>query len=164
MRTGTRTELKRRWTPKGHRPICRMKIGYEFVYLYAALNPYNGDFIALLLPNMTKACFEIFMNHFKKETQLKYGQKNVLLIADGATNHQQSVIHSDNIKLERLPTACPELNPVERFFQQIRTEISNHVFNKITDVEDFLCDILQKYFVESQLVSSLTLFPYLRRN
>ena len=119
MRSGTRTQLKKRWTPKGHRPICKVKIGYQFIYLYAALNPYTGHLIALLLPYMTKECFEIFMRYFEEQTQKIYGNKKVLMIADGATNHQKDVIKSRSIKLEKLPTACPELNPAERFFEQL---------------------------------------------
>lgn len=162
MRSGTRTDLKRRWTPKGHRPLGRVKIGYEFVYLYAAINPYTGHLIALLLPYMTKECFEIFMAHFTQQVQAKYNQKTVLMICDGASNHQESVIYSDNVVLHKLPTACPELNPVERFFEQLRTELSNKVFLSISEVEEHLCRILQKYFESTQRVSKLTLFPYIR--
>ena len=64
MRTGTRTEIKRRWTPVGHRPVCRIKLGYEFSYLYAALAPVNGQLIALLLPEMTGASFQLFFQFF----------------------------------------------------------------------------------------------------
>lgn len=162
MRTGTRTERKRRWGPKGHRPIAKVKIGYDFVYLYAALNPYSGQLIALLLPNMTKVCFGIFMEYFTEEVKKVYGKEKVLLIGDGASNHQKDAIPTDQVVLKILPTACPELNPAERFFEQLRTEISNFVFEKVEDVELHLCRILQKYFKKPELVSSLTKFPYIR--
>ena len=162
MRSGTRTNLKRRWGPQGHRPIARVKIGYQFVYLYAAINPYTGDLIALLLPHMTKNCFEIFMNYFQEQVELKYGKEKVLLICDGASNHQEDAIISEQIALEILPTACPELNPAERFFEQLRTELSNMVFHKIEQTESFLCEILQKYFRKPRLIKNLTLFPYTR--
>ena len=162
MRSGTRTQLKKRWTPRGHRPICKVKIGYQFVYLYAALNPYNGHFIALLLPHMTKDCFEVFMSYFEEQTRLKYGAKKVLMIADGATNHQSDVIKSELIQVKKLPTACPELNPAERFFEQLRTELSNEVFETIELVELFLSQILKKYFDQPELIRSLTNFPYIR--
>lgn len=162
MRSGTRTELKRRWGPKGHRPIAKVKIGYKFTYLYAALNPYNGHLVAMLMPSMTKDCFEIFMKHFAQEMKSKYGKKRVLIIADGATNHQESAIHSELVELVKLPTACPELNPAERFFEQLRTELSNKVFETIEAVELFLCKILKKYFNQPELIVSLTNFPYLR--
>lgn len=33
FRFGTRTELAKRWTAKGVRPLGRMNIGYEYGYL-----------------------------------------------------------------------------------------------------------------------------------
>ena len=162
MRSGTRTELKKRWTPKGHRPICKVKIGYQFIYLYAALNPYTGQLIVLLLPYMTKECFRIFIQYFEEQTQSSYENKKVLLILDGATNHQQDVINSDLIKLQKLPAACPELNPAERFFEQLRAEMSNQVFETIDLVEQFLSKMLKKYFAQPELICSLTNYPYIR--
>ena len=162
MRSGTRTELKRRWKPKGHRPICRVKIGYKFVYLYAALNPYDGQLIALLLPFMTKECFRIFIGYFEEQTKMVYGDEKILMILDGATNHQSDVINSERIFLEKLPPACPELNPAERFFEQLRTELSNQVFEQLEQVELYLIKILQKYYTNPQLICSLTHFNYIR--
>lgn len=52
MRAGTRTELKKRWTPKGHRPVGKVRLGYRFCYLYAAIAPATGKLIALLLPRI----------------------------------------------------------------------------------------------------------------
>lgn len=163
MRSGTRTELKRRWGPQGHRPVASVKIGYEFLYLYAALNPYTGHLIALLLPNMTKDCFEIFMDHFCAETEAIYDQKKVLMILDGASNHQSNAVSSQNVKIKKLPRACPELNPAERFFEQLRTELSNLVFDTLDNVENYLVKILRKYFDTPSLIQSLTLFKYIRR-
>lgn len=162
MRSGNRTELKRRWTPRRHRPVTPVKIGYDFVYLYAALNPYDGELIALLLPNMTNECFECFMDFFEQQTRIKYGELPILLIADGASNHQARLIHAPNIHLQKLPRACPELNPAERFFEQLRTELSNQILNTIEQVEELLCKILQKYYEQPKLIKSLTLFPYIR--
>ena len=162
MRSGTRTELKRRWKPKGHRPVCNVKIGYKFVYLYAALNPYDGQLVALLLPFMTQECFSIFMDYFEEQAQMIYGDEKILMILDGASNHQSDVINSGRIFLEKLPPACPELNPAERFFEQLRTELSNLVFEELEQVEDYLIEILQKYFANPELICSLTHFTYIR--
>ena len=162
MRSGTRTELKRRWKPKGDRPICRVKIGYKFVYLYAALNPYDGQMVALILPFMTKECFRIFMEYFEEQTQILYGNEKILMVLDGASNHQNDVINSGRVFLEKLPPACPELNPAERFFEQLRTELSNLVFEELTQVEDYLIEILQKYYKNPELICSLTHFKYIR--
>ena len=93
MRSGTRSQCKTRWTPKGHRPRCRLKLGYEYCYVYAALNPYSGSLFCLLLPDMTKESFCLFTTRFAHYLDEVYGaetteRKQVLLIGDGAGAHQ----------------------------------------------------------------------------
>lgn len=162
MRSGTRSECKRRWRQKGKRPLCKMKLGYEYCYLYAALQPFEGRLISLILPDMTKESFKLFIDHFKEETQSLYGKENkVLLIADGAGAHQAEVVKGSNITLQKLPAAAPELNPAERFFEELRKDLSDQVFENIEAVEDKLCEVLNKYYQNPQTVISLTKYPYL---
>lgn len=162
MRAGTRTECKRRWTSKGHRPVCKVKLGYEFCYLYTAIAPQSGHLLALILPEMTKECFELFMDFFKEQTTKLYQDNPVLLLADKAGSHQQAVVTKRGIGWEPLPTACPELNPVERFFEELRKELSNDVFETIEQVEERLSETLKKYWDNPQVLIQLCNFPYIR--
>ena len=45
--------------------------------------------------------------------------EKALFIADGATAHKAELFDKEKLVFERLPAACPELNPVERFFKEI---------------------------------------------
>jgi transposase len=162
MRAGTRTESKRRWTPCGHRPVCKVKLGYEFCYLYAAIAPECGHLLALLLPEMTKECFELFMDFFRKETVKLYGELPVLLLTDQAGSHQREVMVQRGIAWEPIPTACPELNPVERFFEEVRKDLSNMVFENIKQVEDCLSASLKKFWDNPKAIIQLCNFPYIR--
>lgn len=154
MRAGPRTECKQRWAAKGHRRVCKVKLGYAFTYLYAAIKPATGNLIVLLLPDMTKQSFSLFMDYFKKET--------VVLVADGAGSHQKQVCDERGIAFEKLPTACPELNPVERFFEELRKALSDQVFTALRKVENCLCRILGKYFDHPKTLVKLCHFPYIR--
>ena len=162
MRSGTRSTCKRRWTPCGHRPVCQVKPGYEFCYLYTAIAPESGHLLALILPQMTKVCFALFMDFFKEQTSQLYGQRPVLLIADKAGAHQQHVCVQRGIAFEPLPTACPELNPVERFFEELRKALSNQIFATVEAVEDFLSTLLVKYWERPELIIRLCHFPHIR--
>lgn len=168
MGSGTRSECKRRWTPEAHRPKCRMKLGYEFCYLYAALNPFTGALFSLILPDMTKESFSLFSEHFSKYLNKVYGyvskeagpgkvKDKVLLIADGAGAHQAQVCAGVGVDFTKLPTACPELNPVERFFEELRKELSNHVFEGMAELEKHLIAILKKYYKSPQTIISLAI-------
>lgn len=167
MRNGTRSQCKTRWTPKAHRPKCKVKLGYEYCYLYTALNPYSGSLFSLVLPDMTKESFCAFTMHFSHYLDEVYGsdseqRKQVLLIGDGAGAHQEKICIQNGFHFHKLPPASPELNPVERFFEELRKELANHIFGTIDEVEQFLIAILEKYYHNPQLISQLALYPYIR--
>ena len=109
MRSGTRSQCKSRYREKGKRPVCTVKPGYEYCYLYAALQPFSGQLISRILPDMTKESFEAFIDHFKEATEQLYGSEAVLLITDGAGAHQEDVVKGTSITLQKLPAASPEL-------------------------------------------------------
>lgn len=157
MRFGTRSENKRKWTPQGHRPVAPVKIGYEFSYLYLALKPYTGEVFAMILPYMNTECFEIFVKEFSQ-----FLNRTTLLIVDRATTHQAKVTKDTLVVLQHLPTACPELNPVERFFQEMRKEMADKVFDTIQQAQDKVCEALVKLTENLQNVIKLTLFPYIK--
>lgn len=157
--------MKRRWTPCGHRPRCAVKIVYEFGYLYTAICPFTGDLFALMLPTMKKECFEIFVREFEAHLRQRLRQEEkeeeTLLIVDGAGSHQESTLGEASIlHLQKLPPACPELNPVERFFQELRRELSNQIFETTAAVEKKIQEILERYWREPNLIIRLTSYSY----
>ena len=54
MRVGTRTDLGRKWTPSGVRPVGGQKIGYNYLYLYVSIKPFTGEICAMILPRLNK--------------------------------------------------------------------------------------------------------------
>lgn len=164
MRSGTRTELKRRWTPLRHRPLCKVKLGYAFTYLYCALNPRTGHLFCLLLPDMTKRSFQLFLNQFERAVTGCYPHGKVLLILDQASCHTSPARPCSRVKLQYLPVASPELNCVERFFEELRKPLSNQVFTSIEQVENQISKILQRYYRNPQLLIKLCYYPYMRQH
>lgn len=156
MRFGTRTELKRKWTPSGYRPKAPVKIGYAFAYLYLAACPYNGEVFAMFLPYMNKDCFKLFTEQLAQTLPAP-----TLVIADKATTHQSSLLANTNIVLQHLPTACPELNPVERVFKEIRRKLANRVFHSLQQAEHVLTKVLEAFINQPTTITSLTNYDYL---
>ena len=112
---------------------------------------------------MTRDSFCVFSETFGRDLKERYSDA-ALLIADGAGAHQGELCRAAGFSLERLPTACPELNPVERFFEELRKELACHIFEDLDQVELKLCEVLRKYYDKLQLINSLTLFHYLITN
>lgn len=161
MRYGTRTHARRRWTRQGHRPVCPVKLGYAWGYLYVAICPFTGDMYALFLSHLDKQCFTYFLEQLQLHLQQK-GIEKALLLGDGATAHTaQNWSALDGLQWQKLPTACPELNPVERFFEELRAKTSNKVFTDKQHVEDYLANLIRHYQQIPPLITRLTLFNYL---
>ena len=156
LRAGTRTELGRKWTPAGHRPVAPVKIGYESIYLYLTLCPFTGKGFAAFLPKLNGESFGWFV----KQVQDCLSQKG-LFIADGATAHQRELFDSERLTFERLPAACPELNPVERFFKEVRRHLKFRVFDTLDQAQSCIKGVVETLSAEEGRVVSLTCFPYI---
>jgi len=156
FRVGTRTDVGRRWSPVGVRPVGRQKIGYEYVYLYVAIKPFVGEVFARFLPRLDKQCFGIFAQERSGELKRK-----TLLILDGAGAHR---LATDNplLELSKLPAYAPELNPVERFFQELRRKLRFRVFETLDEAESYVTEALKEFLTDAERVKSLTLYPYIK--
>lgn len=159
MRYGTRTASKRRWSRQGRRPVCQVKIGYEWSYLFVAIAPATADLFACYCSHLDKACFQYFIQEFEQHLQGQGITSPVLLIGDKATAHQSSLL-PDNIHWQSLPTACPELNPVERFFEELRKILANRIFADKHQVEQCLSFWINDYQQYPDQIIQLTNFNW----
>lgn len=154
MRFGTRTCLGKKWTPFAVRPVGKQKIGYEYLYLYVSIKVFTGEIFAMFLPRLTKECFNLFAAERAKNLERK-----ILMVADGATAHR---LEHERIELVKLPPYAPELNPVERFFEELRKELEFCIFEDLDEAESYITTKLQKYFEQPERVKTLTLYPYIK--
>ena len=156
LRAGTRTELGRKWGPVGHRPVSPVRIGYENVYLYLALCPFTGRGYAAFLPKLNAYWFGWFV----KQIDGCLTQKT-LFVADGATAHKADLFTGTQMTFSKLPPACPELNPVERVFKEVRRGLKHRVFATLTEARDRVRAILQNLFNTRKMIIDLACYPYI---
>lgn len=144
------------------RPFGKQNIGYDYGYLYVALNPSSGRAFGLILPSMTVESMSIFVREFRLWlTQSGEAESETLLVLDGAGAHRSGRISYGAIEKELLPPYSPELNPVERFFQEIRRELKNKVYESYEEVEKAVEEIFKKYLAKPEAVKKLTNFHWL---
>jgi len=162
LRFGTRTNLGKRWTAKGVRPTGTMNIGYEYGYLYAAVNPASGELFGLILPSMTVESMKVFVEEFRRWLKSNgTAETERRLILDGAGAHRSGRISYGKLDKQLLPPYSPELNPVERFFQELRRELKNKVYESYEEVEKAVEEIFKRYLRKPEAVKKLTNFHWL---
>lgn len=147
---------------KGVRPLGTMNIGYDYGYLYVAVNPSSGRAFGLILPSMTLDSMKVFIEGFRRwlaeEGEI---EADTALILDGAGSHRSEKIEYGEIEKELLPPYSPELNPVERFFQELRRELKNKVYESYEEVEQAVSELFKSYLARPEAVKRLTNFHWL---
>lgn len=117
---------------------------------------------AMYFSHLDKACFAVFLQHLQHHLA-GIGISKVLLIGDGATAHTAQDCATYPMDWQKLPTACPELNLVERFFEELRKPTANQVFANRGQVEDCITRLVVEY-QQPEKVSKLTFYPYLNKS
>lgn len=134
-RFGQQGTLTRVWAPTGSRPTAVKQTRYEWVYLYAAIEPATGASAALLAPHVDTGTFNVFLEMLADELE---GGDHAVLIMDQAGWHKSGGVKMPaNITALLLPPYSPELNPVENLWHYIRSHyLSNRAYRDYTHLLD----------------------------
>jgi transposase len=126
-RIGQQGTLTQIWAETGSRPTAVKQTEYEWVYLFAAVNPQTGASSALIAPTVNTA----MMNHHLRFIAEEAGaDAHVVLVLDQAGWHLAKALEvPENITLLHLPPYSPELDPIERVWAYLRShDWSNRVY------------------------------------
>lgn len=159
MRYGLHATHCRLWTGQTIRPEWKVKLSYQYGYLSVALNPMTGDLITAFLPDMSQESYQAFLDHVQSEIT-----EDILLVRDRAPSHMAKTLTVPTmIELHELPPYSPELNPAERFFEELRPLLANRIFESLEALEDAITEILHKYWDNPQILQRLTAFPWIKK-
>jgi transposase len=128
------------WFEKGKRIPVKIKIGFKNFYLYSAISPKKGTTFSLIMPKVNTESMNVFLQEMSKALE----KKKALLIMDGAGWHKtKKLVIPDNIKVTFLPPYSPELNPVERYWEYIKTNVlKNKLYEDLQTLEDTVCNFI----------------------
>lgn len=147
---------RRRITLPGIKPISPVQFQFESCYLYGAVEPITGESFFLELPNLNTQCFQIYLDEFSKAFADSF---NVMLLDRGKFHQAKSLIIPHNIAPVFIPPYSPELNPIERLWEDIKAEIADELYPNIQALMDKVASIIKRYTKEA--IRSLTSYPYL---
>ena len=152
---GTTTRI---WAATGSRPTAVKQTRYEWVYLYAAVEPATGESVALQAPQVNTGTMNVFLKMLGQELG---PLDHAVLIMDQAGWHKsRALLLPENISVLLLPPYSPELNPVERLWAYLRSHyLSNRVFDDYQHLLDAGAQAWQRLTPER--LRSVCACPYL---
>lgn len=127
-RFGQQGTTTRVWAKTGSRPTAVKQTRYEWVYLYAAVEPATGASVALQAPLVNTGTMNVFLKMLSEELSPR---DHAVLVMDQAGWHKSKALAvPENITALHLPPYSPELNPVERLWAYLRSHyLSNRVYD-----------------------------------
>jgi transposase len=133
-RFGQQGTLTTVWADRGSRPSAVKQTEYDWIYLFAAVNPQTGDSSAMLAPTVNTDYMNAHLTFISRQAG---PNKHVVLVLDQAGWHVAKGLQvPENITLFHLPPYSPELNPIERIWAYLKSHyLSNRVF---LDYDDLL--------------------------
>ena len=158
-RFGRMAKPRRCWAPKPCRPVMLNGYEREFVYVYGAVSPQDGDFDWKVCPEMNSERMSEFLQQIGKQ----YSREFIIMVVDGASSHRsKGLVIPENIRLLPLPAYSPELNPQEHLWDEIREkEFPNRVFDSLEGVRKQLRSGLVRLAQDFRRVRSITAWPWI---
>ena len=145
---------------RGERPRGLRQIGYEWAFLFGAVRPATGQGFALVLPEVSTAATQAFLDRFA--ARLAADAHAVLVLDQAGWHGSLSLAVPPNITLIPLPPYAPELNPVERVWLHLRERFLSHrVLDGYDAIVEACCEAWNALTPER--IRSLTAFPWITR-
>ena len=132
------------------------KPGYQNFYLYGAVEPTTGERFLLERDALNSEGFQDFLDRFSSA----YSQSlNVLILDNGRFHKANKLTIPENVRLIFLPPYSPELNPIERFWEDVKGHLAFDLHETLSALRQRVQEKLRSYTDEA--VASLTGYQYL---
>ena len=157
---GQKGRATRIWYERGRRPRGIVDQRYTSLSLFAASRPGTDEAFALAFPRADAGTMGIFLHHFSD--QLAPDVHAVLILDQAGWHDERALRVPGNVTLLPLPSAPPQLNPVERIWLYLRERyLSHRILADYDAVLTATCRAWNRLLAEKGRLASLTAYPYL---
>jgi transposase len=153
-RLGLQTIKGKMLTLKGVKPLGCVQWQRENFYLYGAVEIRSGNSYFYEFSHLDSQCFQLFVNQLSQN----FPDTVNFLQLDNASFHK-NVDFPENIIPIFQPPYSPELNPIERFWEYFKRELSWENCKNLKELQLRVSEILLK--IDQVAISSLTGWNYL---
>jgi transposase len=153
-RFGLLTIRRRRLSARGVQPIGTVQHVFEWFYIYGAVEPTTGERFFLELPYLNAELFQLFVAAF---SQAFPDSLNILVLDNSGAHTSSQLTLPKNVRLLFRPPDCPELNPIERVWRDLKDDVAWLQFADLDAQQRYLTLLLQDYAAAT--LQSLTGYP-----
>ena len=161
MRYGLISNFRRSWSKVGARTIIDSQQSFDNRYLFSAVSPLSGKSFHLTgIDGFDSEAAHTFLLELKKQ----HPNELVIVVWDNAPCHRPK-IHREipGLIVLFLPPYSPELNPAERFFEELRKATANRIFKSIEEQEIAIEEKLNALADDTDAMKQLTGYEWIQK-
>jgi transposase len=155
-RFGLLTVRRRRLAARGVPPMGPIQHTFEWFYVYGAVAPTTGERFFLELPYRNADTFQGFVAAFAQAFPDSF---NSLILDHSGAHTAERIRWPEHVRYVWLPPYCPELNPMERVWRDLKDDLAWQQFPDLDAQQDYVGALLQAY--DAPTLRSLTGYAYL---
>jgi len=115
---------------------------------------------SLILPSADTEMMSLFLHHV---SQTFTGYFIVMQVDQAGWHRSKELRVPENIRLISQPSYCPEVNPVEHLWDELREKyLHNLVFSSLDALTELLCKGLNELTANQERLRSMMFFPHFR--
>lgn len=145
MRLGLQGRVRRVWASRGVKVVQKVQFVFEWTYLLLGVNPFTGDLQWDWIESMRQ-----------EHLVPALGQWDVdAVIWDRASSHRGKETAKLSITRIFQPPYSPELNPVERVLEQLRSETEGRIYPSLLAKQQAVENVLQELAADPERAKRL---------
>jgi hypothetical protein len=153
---GLQTTTRRRITALGVKPVQPVQWPRKAIWLFGVVAPASGDSFFFEFSHLDKACFQCFLQLLSEA----YPDVLNLIQCDQAPAHTSDQLEiPNNVVLLYQPPHSPELNPIERLWQDLKLDFKGENFANLDELRLAIREVLS--YMSSEWIASLTQYPFI---
>jgi transposase len=142
------------WSLRGERPVCPVRPGYRWGYVYGALEVAGQSGAQFLY------CPTVSLDgsrRFLHQIAARDPPATHVVLWDGAGFHpkDQAPGQLANVGLLTFPPYSPELNPIEKLWDRVKDRLCNRPYSSLRALEAVPTDALRPFWQRPEQVSDL---------
>lgn len=150
------TVQRRVLTMRGVKPIGAFQQKFIYRYVYGVVDPLDGDHFYVTATHADTLMFSWFLEQLSAHKPEEFK----ILFLDRAGYHLAKDLKvPDNIVLWHLPPYSPELNGIERFWQEVKRHMAWYNFESAIDLEQWIEQELKAY--NNETIASIVGYDYI---
>jgi len=150
-RVGLKTVVGRVITLFGVKPTRAVQWSRRNFYIYGLFEPESGESFYCEFSHVNTECFQIFLHAFAK---IYFEDLHVIQLDQASFHLSQNLTVPKNVILLFQPAHSPELNPAERVWEYVRSQLRWFNAQNLNELREKLDEIYAK--LTQELIASLT--------